>query len=265
MVEEPRVPASLTWSVLAFVAVYGLIATSLFAAAVGDLRFLLWGIALLSALLTALVLLGVFANSEIHRKFYLAAAILPVFTLINLTLVGTLPALTQALVSYLVLGIALIVYQQATGARIPPEGLQPRRVFLSIPTAIPLGLGIALVAVLLFSRESPYPMEEVITAVLVAAAVAFVDEYLYRGILQFQVAAVSRPALGWLAAVLLFVASAAPSGDFLMIAYRAWIGLLLGFLVWWRQLLPLALMVRAVAAIALVVLTPSFEAFGVLG
>lgn len=265
MATEPRAPASLIWSVLAIVAVYGLIATSLYVAALGDLRFLSMGIVLLPILLTALVLLGVFAPSETHRRFYLAAAILPIFTLINLTLVGTLPPLTQALVAYLVLGIALIVYQQATGARIPPEGLQPRRVLLSLPPAIPLGLGIALIAVLLFSRESPYPMEEVTTAVLVAAAVAFVDEYLFRGVLQFQATAVSRPILGWLAAVILFVAFAAPSGDFLIIAYRAWLGLLLGFLVWWRHLLPLALMVRAVAAIALVVLTPSFEALGVLG
>ncbi len=255
-------PLSLTWPLLAFLAAYGFIAGSLYLAALEDLTLLTVGMSLLPVLLTGFVLGGVFARYAAHRRFYLAAAILPMFTLISLTLVLTLPTVAQALVSYLVLGIALIVYQQATRSRIPPEGFRARDVVTSIPIALPLGFIVAYLGVTIFSRTSPYPETELTTAVLVAAAVAFLDEYLFRGVLQSQVGAVSRPAIGWLATAGLFVAFSAPSGDPFTILFRAWVGILLGFLVWWRRLLPLALMVRTTAAVFLVVLTASLEPLG---
>lgn len=244
----PRLHAS----VLGFLLLYGFVAAALYLGAGGDTRLLPGSLALLPLLLTLGILGGAFARVPAHRGFYLAASTVPLFTLLSLTLVGTLPTLTQSLVSYLLLGITLIVFQQATHTRIPPEGLEGRAFLRTLPYGLGLAAAFALVTYLIFDLPPLFPGEPATTAVLVAAAVAFLDEYWFRGVLQSQVAAVTTPFVGWLATVLLFVAVAAPQGDPMVLVSQAWIGILLGYLVWWRGLLPLALVVRTAAAILLV-------------
>ena len=239
-----------------FLAAYTIVARGLFLAATGDPILLPATILLLTGLLFALILGGVIDPEPAHRRFYLAAAILPTFTLVRLTLIGTLAPLSEQILSYLLLAATLVFYQQATQAGTGSVSLRANNLLRSLRDAIPLGFVVALAALLLLPAPLPYVPEEAVFAILAAGAIAFIDEYFFRGILQTQISAVSRPVVGWLATVFLFTAFAASTGDLTVLAYRAGLGLLLGFLVWWRGLLAHALMTRTVSVLFIGVLAP---------
>ncbi len=239
-----------------FLAAYIVVARGLFLAATGDPILLPATILLLTGLLFALILGGVFDSEPAHRRFYLAAAILPTFTLVRLTLIGTLAPLSEQILSYLLLAATLVFYQHATQAGARSVSLRTTGLIRSLRDAIPLGFAVALVALLLLPAPLPFLPEEAVLAILAAAGIAFIDEYFFRGILQSQISAVSRPVVGWLATAFLFAAFAASTGDVTVIAFRAGLGLLLGFLVWWRGLLPHALMTRTVSVLFIGILAP---------
>ncbi len=253
---EPAASRVLFLAIFAFLATYAVVARGLFLAATGDVVLLPATILLLTAMLVALILGGVIATEPAHRRFYLAAAILPTFTLVRLTLIGTLPPLSEEILSYLLLAATLIFYQHAAQAGLPGMRLRPGVLVRSLRDALPLGFALALAALLLLPAPPFVIPEEAVFAILAAGAVAFIDEYWFRGILQSQISGVSNPVVGWLVTVGLFVAFVASTGDLAILAYRGGLGLLLGFLVWWRRLLPLALMTRTVSVLFIGVLAP---------
>ncbi|MEE9196826.1 MAG: CPBP family glutamic-type intramembrane protease [bacterium] len=199
---------------------------------------------------------GVIDSEPAHRRFYLAAAILPTFTLVRLSLIGTLAPLSEEILSYLLLAATLVFYQHATQAATGRMSLRGPDIIRSLRDAIPLGFALAIAALILLPAPLSTVPEEAVFAILAAGAVALIDEYFFRGILQSQISAVSRPVVGWLATAFLFAAFAATTGDLTVIAYRAGLGLLLGFLVWWRGLLAHALMTRTVSVLLIGVLAP---------
>lgn len=249
----PRILSTST-TFYAFLAVYGIIGVELYVAAIGFPEVLPMGFLVLTASLVLLVLGGIFDEDPTRRRFYLAAAVLLLFTYVRLVFVGALAPIPEILLSYLILGGSLVLYQTATRVRVRVGSLQPGTLRRTLPLAIPLGLGFAILDVILPFQTRDYLGEVSWLAVGVASTVAFLDEYWFRGVLQAQMVAVSTPLEGGLGTALLFAVFAAPMGDPFLITYRAGLGLVLGYLVWRHRLLSLALATRVVAAVLAILL-----------
>ncbi len=246
----------MSWSLLGFVAIYTLIATGLSLAAIGNLILLPHSVILLTVLLLALALGGVFAPLPAQRQFYLAASLLPIFALVRLGLVAALPPPAELFLPYLILGAALAFYARVNYPGTTSVNLRVADLVVNLRYAIPLGSAIGLVELFVFAPQVSYDVGDAWLAAIVAGFIAFLDEYLFRGVLQSQTGAVSRPVIGWLATAVLFVADAAPTGDPTTLIFRAGLGLFLGYLVWRRGRLPLALMIRVVSAVLVALLLP---------
>jgi hypothetical protein len=223
-------------------------------------------IAALAILAGACFVYGLRDSRRAPQRFFLTLSMLPILTLARLSFQNLVTPITQLLLVYTLLAVALLTFRQTVepGAFAP---LRDRRVLIGWSTMAVFG-GVVFAAagfrISLFSSDVSAPLTG---AVLVAIPLSAIDEFWFRGLLQSNVAEMTSRREAYLAIVLLFVGYGLPFpipgpslglfGTLGSIAYRFPLAAVLG----WYALVPrrtgLAVFTRVVAALVFSLFAPA--------